>query len=244
MRQRGAQSRRGRSGLDGGPFGASLGSGGGGGDRFWPTVAMIAIVVATAGWTTVAVLALSSRGAEPSPSPSQIADVSPSDDTSQLPDSSDSPEPASHVSPALEALLPKTWEGIALSSQSVNGETLLSDDDWSAAFTTYLTSAGKTPADLLFAQAYDPTGTIDLTIGAYKITGATAADVQKTLVNAWKASYPELATKSETIGGKAVAHGVIPDAGVDGYWYQHADIVYEIETADAALAAKVLTSLP
>lgn len=239
MRQRGAQSRR-RSGLDGGTFGAPLGSGGGR-EKFWPTVAMIAIVVATAGWTTVAVLALSGRG-EASPSPSQFADVEPSDESLE-PDLG-TPEPESHVSPALEALLPKAWEGTAMSSQSVSGDTLLSDDDWSGVFTAFLTAQGRTPADLIFAQAYDPDGGIDLVIGAYKITGATSADVSKTVVDAWKASYPELVTTTVTVGGKSVSHGVIPDAGVDGYWYQHDDIVYEVETASAETAEKVFASLP
>jgi hypothetical protein len=249
MRQRGIQSRRDRPGLDGGTFGAPLGSGGGR-DRLWPTVAMIAIVIATAGWTTVAVLALSGRASDASPSPAlgggaaAAASASASDDTGIEPDASDSPIPESHISPALEALLPKTWDGNPLASQSVSGDTLLSDDDWSNVFSTFLASIGKTPPDLIFAQAYDPTGTIDLIVGAYQVSGASAADVGKTLVNAWKASYPGLTTKSETIGGKKVDHAVIPDAGVDGYWYQHADVVYEIETSDATTAGKVLASLP
>jgi hypothetical protein len=205
---------------------------------------MIAIVIATAGWTTVAVLVASGRSADGSPSPSDIAAVEPSDEGSLEPEVDDSPEPESHVSPALEALLPKTWEGTPLSSQSVNGETLLADDDWSTTFTTYLSGAGKTPADLIFAQAYDPTGTIDITVGVYSITGAPAADVSKTLVNAWKAMFPGLVTKSETVGGKKVDHGVIPDEGVDGYWYAHGDVVYELETSDATLATKLFASLP
>ena len=244
MRQRGAQSRRGRSGLDGGTFGAPLGSGGGG-DRFWPTVAMIAIVVATAGWTTVAVLALSGRGDEASPSPSQIADVQSSDQPTDSSEPIDTPVPESHVSPALEALLPKTWEGTALSSQSVSGETLLTDDAFSTAFSQFLVSKGKTPVDLIFAQAYpDPTSPVDLTIGVYKISGTTAADTSNAVIGAWKANYPGLTTKATTVGGKKVSHGVLPDAGADGYWYEHDDVVYEVLTADATIAAKVLTSLP
>jgi hypothetical protein len=203
---------------------------------------MIAIVIATAGWTTVAVLALSGRGDEASPSPSLIAAAS--DEPTDSLEPIDSPVPESHVSPALEALLPKTWETTPLSSQSVAGDTLLSDDEWSTVFTTFLAAKGKTPVDLIFAQAYDPTGAIDLTVGVYKISGASAADVRKTLIDAWKASYPGLTTKAETIGGKKVNHGVIPDIGVDGYWYEHNDIVYEVETSDAATATKALTALP
>ena len=96
MTQRAPQPRRGRAGN----FGAPLGSGGGG-DRFWPTIAMIAIVIATAGWTTVAVMALSGRGGDASPSPAQVADASPSDDTSLPSDALDSPVPESHDAPAL-----------------------------------------------------------------------------------------------------------------------------------------------
>jgi hypothetical protein len=243
MRQRGGQAGTGRAGRDSGTFGAPLGSGGGG-DRFWPTVAMIAIVIATAGWTTVAVLALSGRDAEASPSPSDVADVAASDDASFEPDASDVPEPESHVSPALEALLPKTWEGTALTSQSWSGETVLADNGWSDTFTTFLQGAGKTPTDLLVAQAYDPTGAIDLTVGAFKISAVPAADIRKTLVEAWKADYPELATTSATVGGKKVTKGVFEDTGIDSYWYEHDDLVYDVETADADTAAKVLASLP
>jgi hypothetical protein len=242
MRQRGAQSRRGGSGLNGSAFGGPLGTGGGR-DRFWPTVAMIAIVVATAGWTTVAVLALSGS-AQPSSAPSQIADAGATDDLSFEPDASESEEPDSHVSPALEALLPKTWEGTTLTSQSWTGDTLLSDDGWSNAFSTFLQGAGKSPTDLLVAQAYDPEAAIDLTVAAFKITGVSAADIRKTLVNAWKADYPELATTTETVGGKKVTRGVFQDTGIDSYWYEHDDLVYDVETADAEMAAKVLASLP
>jgi hypothetical protein len=243
VRERGAQSRRARSGLAG-SFGAPLGSGGTR-ERFWPTVAMIAIVVATAGWTTVAVMALSGRGAEASPSQTLIAAAAGSDELDSFePDPSESIEPPSHVSPALEALLPKSWETTELTSQSWSGETVLVGDGWSTAFTTYLQSAGKAPADLLVAQAYDPTGAIDLTVSAFKITGATAADVRKTLVKAWQADYPELATTTGTVGGKKVTHGVFQYTGIDSYWYEHDDLVYDVETADADLAGKVLASLP
>lgn len=240
MTERGPGPLRGR---DGGSFGAPLGSGGGR-DRFWPTIAMIAIVIATAGWTTVAVMALSGRGGDPSPSPAQVADASPTDDPSLLPESSDSPVPESHDAPALEALLPKSLNGTTLTSQSVTGDTLLSDDGWSNAFSTFLASAGKTPVDLLFAQAYDPSGATDLTVGVYQITGVSAADVDKTVLKAWKANDATLTTKTATVGGKKVTQGTIPSMSLDGYWYEHGNVVFEVETSDATVAANVLAALP
>jgi hypothetical protein len=243
VRERGAQSRRARSGLAG-SFGAPLGSGGTR-ERFWPTVAMIAIVVATAGWTTVAVMALSGRGAEASPSQTLIAAAAGSDELdSSEPDPSESIEPPSHVSPALEALLPKSWETTTLESQSWSGDSILTDDGWSNVFRTYLQSVGKSPADLLQAQAYDPSQLLDLTVSIYKITGATAVDVRKTLVKAWEADSPGLATTTEKVGGKNVTHSVFQDSSFDSYWYEHDDLVYDIETGDADVAGKVLASLP
>ena len=240
MTQQGGRPGRGR---DGGNFGAPLGSGGSR-DRFWPTIAMIAIVIATAGWTTVAVMALSGRGGAPSPSPGQVAQASPSDDTSLPSDALDSPPPESHDAPALEALLPKTLNGTTLTSQSVTGDTLLSDDGWSNAFSTFLASAGKTPTDLLFAQAYDPSGATDLTIGAYQVTGTSAADVDKTVVKAWKANDSTLVTKAATVGGKKVTQGAIPSMSLEGYWYEHGDVVFEVQTSDATVAASALAALP
>ena len=240
MTQRGPGPLRGR---EAGGFGAPLGSGGGR-DRFWPTVAMIAIIVATAGWTTVAVMALTGQGSAASPSPTQVADASPSDDSSQLPDASDSAVPESHDAPTLEALLPKSLNGTALTSQSVTGDTLLSDDGWSNAFSTFLAGIGKTPTDLLFAQAYDPSGASDLTIGAYQISGVSAADIDKTVLKAWKANDATLTTKAATVGGKKVTQGTIPSMSLDGYWYEHGNVVFEVETSDATVAANVLAALP
>jgi hypothetical protein len=244
VRQRGAQSRRGRPG-DSGTFGAPLDTGGGG-DRFWPTVALIAVVIATAGWTTVAILVATDRADQPSPAPSAIAaapsdTAEPTDDESLEPDLG-SPEPESHVSPALEALLPKSIDGASMSSQSSGGDTYLADDGWSIAMSTFLQGAGKTPADLLVAQSLDPSGTIDLYVSAYTISGISAAEVRKTLVNALKSDLPTLKTTTATVAGKKVTTGVVE--GTQIYWYEHDAVVFEVTTSDAALATTALGALP
>jgi hypothetical protein len=188
-------------------------------------------------------MALSGRGGEPSPSPAQVADASPTYDASLLPESSDSAQPESHAAPALEALLPKSLNGTTLTSQSVTGDTLLSDDGWSNAFSTFLASAGKTPTDLLYAEAYDPVGATDLTVYAYQITGVSAADVDKTVLKAWKANETSFTTKTATVGGKKVTQGTISSMSLDGYWYEHGDVVFEVQTSDATVAANVLAAL-
>jgi hypothetical protein len=203
---------------------------------------MIAIVIATAGWTTVAIMVATGRGDDASPSPSVVAAAAPSDDGSLESADAETPEPESHVSPALEAVLPKSVDGTALSSSSASGETWLVDDDWSVAISTFLQGVGKTPADLLVAQAGDPTGDIDLSVTVYTISGVSTADVQKTLITAAKAIVPTLKTTTATVGGKKVTTGDIQDTTI--YWYPHDTVVYEIATADPDLAAKALAALP
>ena len=129
-----------------------------------------------------------------------------------------------------------------MSSQSSGGDTYLADDGWSIAMSTFLQGAGKTPADLLVAQSLDPSGTIDLYVSAYTISGISAAEVRKTLVNALKADSPTLKSTSATIGDKKVT-----TATVDGstyFWYEHDGVAFEVMSDDAALAKTAVAALP
>ena len=72
----------------------------------------------------------------------------------------------------------------------------------------------------------------------------SAADVDKTVVKAWKANDSTLTTKSATVGGKKVTQGAIPSMSLDGYWYEHGNVVFEVQTSDATVAASVLAALP
>ena len=206
-------------------------------DRFWPLVALIAAILATAGWTTVIVMSLNDRDPVAAASPS----VEPSVDES-IPETT--PEPLSHESPELEGLLPAVWEGTALQKESWTGDVVLLDDEWSQTFRTFLDDQGKTPADLLVAQAADPTGVLQMSVGAFRIDGATGAQMLETVVAAWKAEYPDLETTTIELGGKNVTRGVFSDGDINSYWYEHEGVVFDVETADEALATAVLETLP
>lgn len=207
-------------------------------DRFWPLVALIAAILATAGWTTVIVLTLTDNdpltaATSPSSEPSTAA---------SLPEAT--PEPPSHADPALEALLPSAWDGSPLSKESVTGDEVLLDDDWSGVFRTFLESLDKTPADLHFAQATESTGTVPMTILAFRIDGATGEKMLETVIGAWKAEYPDLESTALELGGKNVTRGVFSQGDINSYWYEHDGVVYDVETADEALAAAILETLP
>ena len=69
--------------------------------------------------------------------------------------------PKGHAAPALEAMLPRHLDGIALDRASTTGKAIFAEfggTAWAQQMTRYLASVGKTPADLYYAQVWDPSG--------------------------------------------------------------------------------------
>jgi len=202
-------------------------------------LAIVALVAATAGWTTVAVLALR-PGA-----PASVAEV-PTD--SFDPDATDDgevpPVADTHDAPELESLLPATLSGTTLQVQSWDGDGLLTDDPWSLAMTAFLTSVCKVPADLHVAQSYDPDQALDASIGVYHADGVESTALRDALIAAWKGDYPEMAITQETIGGKQVTKGDFGEDTITSYLYIDGDNVYDIESSDETIATTALGALP
>lgn len=235
MRERGAQSRRARTApVEPTPPSGPNRTGG----NVWQVVAIIALIAATAGWTTVAVIALR----EPS-----TAAVTPSEsiDPNATEDPSIPPDVAIHEVPELEALLPREVSGTALESQSSNGDAILTDDAWSTAITAFLTSAGKASADLQFAQTYDPTGAVDASVWVYRVVGGEGLALRDALVQAWTGYSPTMTWTKVTLDGKEVMKGVVPDETVaKSYLYVRDGLVFDIETIDEKFATAALAALP
>lgn len=226
MQERGARPRRGRGdggGWNPGPSGANL--------RFWQVLAVVAIIVATAGWTTVVVMNLDDGGpAEPTAAATD--------------DSTDGPIPVSHSYPELEALLPTAVSGIALTIESWSGDVVFGTDPWSQSFTAYLATVGRTPADVQVAQAYDPAGSIESGAAAYRVEGISAVGLRDAMIAAWKEQYPDLVVSDITLGGRSVTKGLFGSDVPDSYWYISGDVVFDVETSGEALATTVLAALP
>ena len=244
MRERGTQSRRARTSSedilddweDPGRTGA---------ERFWQALAIIAIVVATIGWTTVAFLAMRDTTTAVLPTPSPTAATFPTLAPTLDPDlDPDFVEDLSHKVPELEALLPTTWDGIPLEAESWTGVELLGEDEWSAEFFALLEAAGKSSADLEIAQAYDPEGESDLVIGIFRVVGVESRPMRDAMIAAWGADFPDLAVTETTLGDRAVTKGVYGDGAFTSWWYEVDGAVFDIETTDEALAAAIVASLP
>ena len=235
MRERGTQSRRVRGGkveVVSRPAPPTRGS-----SNFWQGLAIVALIAATAGWTTVAVLALRS--------PANTGAAVPSADPNATDNASTPPVVPSHDVPELEAFLPAQVNGTALEAQSVTGDDgLIASDNWGTVMTTFLTGASKTAKDLQYAFASDPASNIDISVGVYRVVSVDANALRDALIRGWKALAPAVKISNVTLGGKDVLKG---DDGADNpfsYLYVRGTDVYEIYTSDESLATAALKALP
>lgn len=155
-----------------------------------------------------------------------------------------SASPASHVVPQLEAILPDTLAGVTLAKDSATGDVVLGSSPWGQAMRTFLASVGKQPSDLRFAQAHDPTGSLDAVLVAVQVPGLPAARLADAIVAGSRPDYPELEVASLTLGGKPTTRVIYGDGGSDTYLYERDDIVFDVETSTASTAATALAALP
>jgi hypothetical protein len=206
-------------------------------DRFWPIVAIVAIIAATSGWTTVAVATVFDRDVAPTAPTTGATDapVDPSLDPGAAAES--------HEAADLEALLPTEHDGTILTAQSWTGDTVLAGDEWSAAFQAFLESEGKVPSDLAVAQAWDPTEALDLVVGAFRVEGSEPASLIDTMSAAWLANDETFKTTGISLAGQPVTRGSYDDGTVTYYWYAGNGVVYDIETSDEAVATAVIAGL-
>ncbi|MGZ3588673.1 MAG: hypothetical protein ACXVAE_06350 [Candidatus Limnocylindrales bacterium] len=150
-----------------------------------------------------------------------------------------------HEAAALEALLPRTVNGVTLTTQSTTGTTALGDSPSSQALLASLQGFGKGAADLKVAEAYDASGTLDIDLIGYQVAGVDAAKLRQAIVASWLAAGSSGVTTAQvTIGGKQVIRIDYGDGSALDYLYQHGDLVVDVSTGDATLAGQVLGLLP
>jgi hypothetical protein len=203
----------------------------------WQALAIVALIAATAGWTTAIVLA-TRQPAVAVASPSVPEDVEPTDDET-VPPVADT-----HDAPELEALLPAKVQDTPLQLQSWTGDTILTDDGWSTSLKSFLTGAGKTSTDLRVAQAYDPTQALDGSVGVYRVDGVDPAKVRDALIAAWKVDFADAPVSTVTIAGKEVTKVDFGEDALDSYLYIRDDAVFDIESTDEAIVASALEAVP
>lgn len=162
------------------------------------------------------------------------------------PSASDEPPPSeSPAAPELESVLPRKVGTIDLKVESSLGTTILSDDQGSRAIVAALRAAGRTPADLRVAQAYDVTATADLSLLAISVKGMKRDALKALALDAWLAATGAgVKLDTATLAGVEFTRVDYGDGGAKDYVLAEADLVIIIETADAALAEQAAAALP
>jgi hypothetical protein len=212
-------------------------------DRFWPTVAIIAIIAATFGWTTVGILVLGGSGG--GGAAAIATETIDPDEEDFIDDASFEPEISiSHDAPELEAMLPSAWDGTPLVSESFRGDAVLDESAWSTALLGFVEAQGKTAEDLAAARAYDEQGALDLFVSVFRLDGEEGSTLTEGLTAAWAADGEGFETTEIELGGKTVLKGLYAGDDLASYFYPQGDVVFDIETADEELAAEVLATLP
>jgi hypothetical protein len=148
-----------------------------------------------------------------------------------------------HAAPDLEALLPNKINGVALKKGSTTGSVVFGSDAFSRSMTGFLTSIGKAPTDLRFANAQDPSGALDLETGVFQLHGVAASRLRQAIVNSSRPDAPGLTISSATLSGRRVTTLVYPGGSVL-YLYGHGDLVFYVGTQSEVLASRVLAQYP
>jgi hypothetical protein len=147
----------------------------------------------------------------------------------------------SHTAPGLEALLPGTIDGRRLEKGSATGAVVLAgNSDFSSALRRILAGSGKQPSDLLFANAQDQTGRLE--VGVFRVRGLAAPALRDAIVRSSRPNAPGLAVSRVVLGGTNVTKVVYP-GGSTLYLYANDGVVYYIGAQDEALAARILRRL-
>ena len=149
-----------------------------------------------------------------------------------------------HADPELEALLPTSLGGVALTIESQAGPDLATS---SGPFDTFLSGLGRTRADFTLASAYAMGGGLKAEVGAWRVKGAETA----ALLPAFKAvmqasSTTPLTFAEETIAGRPVTRIGDPGQLTRGplYVIVRGDMLLFVQTPDPALAEEALAKLP
>jgi hypothetical protein len=147
----------------------------------------------------------------------------------------------SAAAPELEALMPTQVGGTTLTVQSALAADVLATDPNSRAL---VRSLGVKPTDLQFAQAYDETSTIDLSIVGFRLANGDGAKLRAAVIGTWLSAGATGVKQTEVkLSGKTFTKIDYGDAGTIEYVYGGPDYVIVIDTADATLATDAASKL-
>jgi hypothetical protein len=168
-------------------------------------------------------------------------------DGPSVPSPSSSSSAKGHADPGLEALLPRRLNGYGLARASTTGAAIFAEfgsTAWARQMTKYLASVGKKPADLHYAQAWDPSQQLGLDAGVFQADGVSAAALRDAIINASRPDSPSLTVSRATLAGKRVTVLLDGASGNTLYLYDYREDVFYTGGSGQSLAAQFLSHVP
>jgi hypothetical protein len=149
-----------------------------------------------------------------------------------------------HDAPELEKLLPTSVAGTPMTVDSALGSAVLTNDPGSRAATAALRAAGKTPDDLRFAESYDETSTLDVSVVAMAVSGLDGATVQSMVLDWFQLAGAGVTHVDVQLGGKTWTKYDLGDEGPMSYVRVESSAVIVITTSDPTLADEAASAMP
>jgi hypothetical protein len=158
-----------------------------------------------------------------------------------------STEPATSPSPAapvLEAEMPRAVNGTPLTTESALNATSLGNAPNGRALSAAVTSLGKKAGDLEIADAFDPSGSLALSILGFRLPGIDPVKLRSVVLDAWlSVTSPGITSTNVILSGTPSTRASYGDGGPDQYVIVHRDSVFIIVTADQSLAASAVAAM-
>jgi len=149
--------------------------------------------------------------------------------------------PASAV---LESLIPQTVNGTSLTVRSITDAVNIANDPPGRAIDAGVLSLGKQPTDLEIGYGYDASGTVDLTIIGFRISGISPEVLRPIVLRTWLANEgPGVTTTQVNLAGNPVTQVAYGDSGADEYLFVFKDSVFVVESADSDLATQAVVAI-
>lgn len=149
-----------------------------------------------------------------------------------------------HADPDLEALLPETLGGVALTRESQRGTELSTR---STALESFLSDLGRTLDDFSLASAYDGGGGLKAEVGAWRVRGADPTR----LLDGFSGAIQASSTTPLSVTSLELAGRVVTRIGAEGeltrgplYAYVLGDVILFVQTPDLGLAEEAIGKLP
>lgn len=151
---------------------------------------------------------------------------------------------ATPVAPDLEAKLPSSIGGTTLTTQSATADNVFGSDPNGRALSARIRALGSDFSALQVAQAFDNSGTVDISIVAFRLPGKDVSKLQEAIVDTWlSANAAGVKQTQVTLGGKKLLRIDYGDQGPLDYVYTGSDFVVVIDTSDPSIATEAASKI-